>query len=48
METAVPVGGTLITQYGLYGEWCLELYVQGFGRPLARKSFVLVPSTRSD
>ena len=23
METAVPVGGTLITQYGLYGEWCL-------------------------
>jgi hypothetical protein len=43
METSVPVGGTLITQYGLYGEWCLELYVEGVRTPLARKSFVLVP-----
>jgi hypothetical protein len=42
------VGGTLITQYGLYGEWCLELYVEGFGPPLARRSFVLEPSTRDD
>ena len=46
METSVPVGGTLITQYGLYGEWCLELYVEGVGSPVARKTFVLVESTK--
>ena len=46
METSVPVGGTLITQYGLYGEWCLELYVEGVGSPVARKTFALVPSTK--
>ena len=43
METSVPVGGTLITQYGLYGEWCLELYVEGVRAPVARKGFALLP-----
>jgi hypothetical protein len=48
METSVPVAGTLITRYGLYGEWCLELYVEGVRAPVARQSFVLVPSTRRE
>lgn len=40
-ETRLPVAGTWITQYSLYGEWCVQVYLDRGAAPIARKTFVL-------
>lgn len=40
-ETWVPVGGTWITQYSLFGAWRVEVYLDGSATPVATSGFVL-------
>ena len=41
MEVRIPVAGTWITQYELFGPWCVEVYLEGVPEPVARRGFVL-------
>ena len=37
----LPVNGTAIVDAGLYGEWCVELFLDQEEAPIARRGFVL-------
>jgi hypothetical protein len=37
----LPVNGTSIVDAGLYGEWCVELFLDDEDAPIARRSFLL-------
>jgi len=43
VETVVPVRGTWIVDYNLYGGWCAEVYIDGTAEPVARRSFLIAP-----
>jgi hypothetical protein len=43
VTTRLPVGGTWITQYGLYGTWRVEVYLDQARTPAAQRTFVLEP-----
>ncbi len=45
VETRLPIAGTWIVQYGMYGQWCVELYLDDGARPIARGRFFLEPGT---
>ena len=40
--TRVPVAGTSITDAGLFGEWCAEVFLDDEDAPIARRRFELV------
>lgn len=37
----LPVNGTAIVDAGLYGEWCVELFLDDEDAPIARRGFLL-------
>lgn len=37
IETVLPVNGTWITQYGLYGTWCVEVFLDDEEQPVTHK-----------
>ena len=37
------VNGTSIVDAGLYGEWCVELFLDDEDAPIARRAFLLTP-----
>jgi hypothetical protein len=37
----LPIGGTSIVDAGLYGAWCVELFLDDEDAPIARRSFLL-------
>ncbi len=39
--TQLPVAGSSITDAGLYGEWCAEVFLDDDEAPIARRSFEL-------
>jgi hypothetical protein len=39
--TRLPVAGSAITDSGLYGEWCAEVYLDDEDAPIARRRFIL-------
>ncbi|MFI5338951.1 MAG: hypothetical protein ACHQ7N_03835 [Candidatus Methylomirabilales bacterium] len=41
--TRLPVGGTWITQYSLYGIWRVEVYLDQARTPTVQRTFVLAP-----
>ena len=41
--TRLPVGGTWITQYSLYGTWRVEVYLDQARTPTVQRTFVLAP-----
>ena len=41
--TRLPVGGTWITQYSLYGTWHVEVYLDQARTPTVQRTFVLAP-----
>jgi hypothetical protein len=41
VETRVPVNGTWITRYGLYGGWCVELFLDGEDAPVSGTRLVI-------
>ena len=41
--TPLPVAGSSITDAGLYGEWCAEVFLDDEDAPIARRSFQLTP-----
>jgi hypothetical protein len=41
VETRLPVNGTWITRYGLYGAWCVEAFLDQEGAPVASSRLVL-------
>jgi hypothetical protein len=41
VTTRLPIGGTSIATAGLYGEWCVELFLDDEDAPIARRPFVL-------
>lgn len=41
VTTRLPVNGTAIVDAGLYGEWCVELFLDEEEAPIARRGFVL-------
>lgn len=41
VTTRLPVGGTAIVDAGLYGEWCVELFLDDEEAPIARRGFTL-------
>ena len=41
VDTALPVAGTSITDAGLYGEWCAEVFLDDDDAPIARRPFRL-------
>ena len=43
VETRLPVNGTWITQYGLYGAWCVEAFLDQDEKPVASRRFVISP-----
>jgi hypothetical protein len=40
--TSLPVAGSSITDAGLYGEWCVEVFLDDEDAPIARRAFELV------
>jgi len=40
--TRVPVAGTSITDAGLFGEWCAEVFLDDEDAPIARRRFELI------
>ncbi|HUK63433.1 MAG TPA: hypothetical protein VLV15_08870, partial [Dongiaceae bacterium] len=42
VTTRLPVTGSSITDSGLYGEWCAEVYLDDDDAPIARRRFFLV------
>ena len=43
VTTRLPVGGTWITQYGLYGTWRVAVYLDQARTPVVHRTFVLEP-----
>lgn len=43
VETRLPVGGTWITEYSLFGAWRVDVYLGGQPTPVTSASFVLNP-----
>lgn len=41
VETTVPVEGTWITNFGLFGSWCVHVFLDEEPEPVARRSFHL-------
>jgi hypothetical protein len=41
--TRLPVAGSAITDSGLYGEWCAEVFLDDEDAPIARRRFFLTP-----
>jgi hypothetical protein len=41
LETRVPVNGSWITRYGLYGSWCVEVFLDQESAPLASTRLVI-------
>jgi hypothetical protein len=41
VTTRLPVEGTSIVDAGLYGAWCVELYLDDEDEPIARRRFTL-------
>jgi hypothetical protein len=41
VETRLPVGGTWITEHGLYGTWRLEVYLDSASQPTESHRFTL-------
>ena len=41
--TRLPVTGSAITDSGLYGEWCAEVFLDEEDAPIARRRFFLTP-----
>jgi hypothetical protein len=41
LETRVPVNGTWITRYGLYGSWCVEVFLDQESAPVASSQLVI-------
>ena len=41
VETRLPVGGTWITEHGLYGKWRFEVYLDQAPQPTASHTFTL-------
>ena len=41
--TRLPVTGSAITDSGLYGEWCAEVFLDDEDAPIARRHFFLTP-----
>jgi hypothetical protein len=39
--TRLPVTGSSITDSGLYGEWCAEVFLDDEDAPIARRRFIL-------
>jgi hypothetical protein len=45
VATRLPVDGTPIVDAGLYGDWCVELFLDDEEAPIARRGFALSPAT---
>jgi hypothetical protein len=43
VTSRLPVNGTSIVDAGLYGEWCVELFLDDEDAPIARRPFLLTP-----
>jgi hypothetical protein len=43
ITTRLPVTGSAITDSGLYGEWCAEVFLDDDDAPIARRRFILTP-----
>ncbi len=43
MATRLPLGGTWITQYSLYGTWRVEVYLDQARTPTVQRTLVLAP-----
>ncbi len=43
VEARLPVGGTWITQYALFGAWRADVFLDGQGSPISSGLFVLTP-----
>jgi hypothetical protein len=43
VPTSLPVGGTWITEYSLFGTWRVDVYLGGQSSPVTTASFVLNP-----
>jgi hypothetical protein len=43
ITTRLPVTGSAITDSGLYGEWCAEVFLDDEDAPIARRRFFLTP-----
>jgi hypothetical protein len=43
VQTPLPVGGTWITEYSLFGAWRVDVYLAGQSAPVTSASFVLNP-----
>lgn len=41
LETRVPVNGTWITRYGLYGTWCVEVFLDQESAPVTSSRLVI-------
>jgi hypothetical protein len=41
VETQLPVGGTWITEYSLFGAWRVDVYLSGQRTPVTSASFIL-------
>ena len=44
VETVLPVNGTWITRYGLYGTWCVEVFLDDEDQPVTHARLVIKPS----
>jgi hypothetical protein len=44
VSTVLPVSGTWITRYGLYGGWCVNVFVDEHDKPVASRRLVIAPS----
>ena len=42
ITTRLPVTGSAITDSGLYGEWCAEVFLDDEDAPIARRRFFLI------
>ncbi|HEY7647759.1 MAG TPA: hypothetical protein VID04_02045 [Methylomirabilota bacterium] len=43
VQTSLPVGGTWITEYSLFGAWRVDVYLAGQSSPVTTASFILNP-----
>jgi hypothetical protein len=43
VETLLPVKGTWITRYGLYGAWCVEVFLDQEDKPITSRRLVIAP-----
>ena len=41
VQTPLPVGGTWITEYSLFGAWRVDVYLGGQPKPITSASFLL-------